>query len=155
MNRIRILPINDNYRLRDWVQYTQIPESNECLEITITFNHKFHDRASSLATLTAGVKNNVIDYIATILAPDTFIYSIEYQKNGYAHAHCLLIYNDPDDRPTPELRYDFIRAMSRKCGDTTCKPVINPQAYLEYIYKDVQRNNIERTFPHNYIYTRI
>jgi len=152
--QINIIPITKLYHLRQWKQYNVVHEDNELIHLTATANPRIHSKGSALATLSYQCKDNIIDYIVNVLCPDTLVYSIEYQKNGYSHLHCMMQYDEPTDRPTAEMRYDITRAIARKFGDTQCNPVDHPQEFLEYLYKEVEKNDLAKSFQHNYIWTK-
>lgn len=69
----------------------------------------------------------------------------EYTKVGMSHYH-LAVYCDSE--LTPEFRDGVIKGLQRCYGRSTFKAIINREAYIEYQYKDQQKNFESKGYHH-------
>jgi len=115
-------------------------------EVTVTFDHKRHTRASAYIS-----QAKIVQYLFSWHDIKEIILVVEYQKNGMPHYHI----NVASDIPFPDgWAFDTMRAFERFYGMTSCKPISDPTAWEEYLFKDVINNNKKKPLcPHYNVYS--
>lgn len=115
-------------------------------ELTVTFNQRFHTKASAISSYQTLVRKLLTFHEVEILNVVA-----EYQKNGFVHYHCHLI---SKTEIAGEDRWNTMKAFERMFGMTTFRPTHNDDSFENYYLKDVNSNYESRGFEHLYQYIR-
>jgi hypothetical protein len=118
------------------------------LEVTISFDHKRHTKASAYA---AQVK--IVQYLLSWFDIEELVCVIEYQKNGFPHYHINVAANSP----YPDgWAFDTMRAFERFYGFTSVKPIVDSNSWFDYLFKEVLQNNRDKPLcPHYTVYSKL
>lgn len=69
----------------------------------------------------------------------------EYTKAGMSHYH-LAVYTNSE--LSPEFRDGVTKGLQRCYGRSTFKSIMSREAYIEYMYKDLEKNLQEKKYNH-------
>lgn len=138
---------NNTDDLDHFVDYATFSEYN--YEITVTLNPMLYTRISGDA-----VGEKLLANLQSWLIPSTdynpyTVLSIsivkEYTKSKMPHFHCNVA---ADREIDASFRSNVVKGLQRVYGRSTFKDVVDPNAYLEYMCKDLKKNKDEKGFSH-------
>lgn len=123
--------------------------SCENYEITVTLNPMLYTRISG-----DGCGEQILASLQSWLVPtpDHNPYCVnaitvvkEYTKSQMPHYHCCVASTYEIDTT---FRGNVIKGLQRIYGRSTFKPVLDDNAYLDYMNKDLEKNQTSKGFSH-------
>lgn len=113
-------------------------------EITTTFNPQLWTIGEAFNRGLEEVVTSIVRWCKEQGCDDLFI-ALEYQKNMMPHLHCCASFDQP---LSGGAKFDIQKGLTRICGRTTFRSVVDNAKWEDYLKKDLEVNFLKHNFIH-------